>query len=314
MKENDTAKSTTAVVKINKTQLKTMSPETVLEQVKVVHDVMKRAMKEGVHYGKIPGCGDKPTLLKPGAEKLNFTFRLAPTYEGERDPIQSEGEHREYIIKTTLTNILTGELWAQGIGSCSTMESKYRYRQGELACPECGNVGSIIRGNPQYNNGIENWVCWKKKSGCGETFDIEDSKIISQNVDKIENPCLPDQWNTVLKMAKKRSLVDATLNALAVSDIFTQDIEDGNTTQNPKSDSPVINGNGKSADDVELIKEIEGLVLKMDKDRQEKFKTYISNHYAKKRTKSTLAELIINNYADIKDKLKNDQSAFDLPF
>ena len=36
-----------------------------------------------------------------------------------------------------------------------------------------------------------------------------------------------DQYNTVLKMAKKRSHVDAILTATAASDIFTQDIEDG---------------------------------------------------------------------------------------
>ena len=33
-------------------------------------------------------------------------------------------------------------------------------------------------------------------------------------------------YNTVLKMAKKRALVDAVLTATAASDIFTQDLED----------------------------------------------------------------------------------------
>jgi hypothetical protein len=33
-------------------------------------------------------------------------------------------------------------------------------------------------------------------------------------------------WNTVLKMAKKRALIDATLSATSSSGIFTQDVED----------------------------------------------------------------------------------------
>ena len=40
------------------------------------------------------------------------------------------------------------------------------------------------------------------------------------------NEDLADQYNTVLKMANKRSLVAAVLNSTAASDIFTQDIED----------------------------------------------------------------------------------------
>ncbi len=43
---------------------------------------------------------------------------------------------------------------------------------------------------------------------------------------KLENDNPADDYNTVLKMAKKRALVDAVLTATAASDIFTQDLED----------------------------------------------------------------------------------------
>jgi hypothetical protein len=41
-----------------------------------------------------------------------------------------------------------------------------------------------------------------------------------------ENPDIADLYNTVLKMAKKRAFVDATITATAASDFFTQDVED----------------------------------------------------------------------------------------
>jgi hypothetical protein len=44
-----------------------MGPESIIKQVKIIQDVMKSVMQEGQHYGVIPGCVDKPTLLKPGA-------------------------------------------------------------------------------------------------------------------------------------------------------------------------------------------------------------------------------------------------------
>lgn len=42
---------------------------------------------------------------------------------------------------------------------------------------------------------------------------------------KSENVDIADLYNTVIKMAKKRALVDATITALAVGDMFTQDAE-----------------------------------------------------------------------------------------
>jgi hypothetical protein len=52
-------------------------------QVDLIQNVMKSVMQKDQHYGLIPGCGDKPALLKPGAEKLNLTFRMAPDPETE---------------------------------------------------------------------------------------------------------------------------------------------------------------------------------------------------------------------------------------
>src|SRR5690348_2850203 len=41
-----------------------------------IKEVMRTAMQPNVDYGVIPGTGSKPTLLKPGAEKLAVTFQL----------------------------------------------------------------------------------------------------------------------------------------------------------------------------------------------------------------------------------------------
>jgi hypothetical protein len=51
-------------------------------------------------------------------------------------------------------------------------------------------------------------------------------KLAKVDVGKVANDQLADTYNTVLKMAKKRSHVDAVLTATAAGDIFTQDVED----------------------------------------------------------------------------------------
>ena len=102
-----------------------LTVQQVLGQVALIQQIMKATMKEGEHYGRIPGCGNKPSLLKPGAEKLCLTFRLAPMYDVQER--QLERGHREYRIAATLTSILSGVHVGQGVGSCSTLENKCRF-------------------------------------------------------------------------------------------------------------------------------------------------------------------------------------------
>ena len=195
-----------------------MSSDDVLRQVRLIQEVMKKTMKEGEHFGVIPGT-EKPCLLKSGAEKLSLTFRLRPKFRIER--LDLTGEHREYVITCDLFNQAGGHE-GQGIGSCSTMESKYRWRQAKRQCPKCG-AEAIIKGKEEYGGG---WLCWKKQDGCGAKFAETAPEIVSQMADRAENPDIADTFNTVLKMAKKRALVDATLTATAASDLFAQDLED----------------------------------------------------------------------------------------
>lgn len=207
-------------------KLPTFSSNDVLDQVRLVQDVMHKVMKEGHHHGAIPGT-DKPTLLKPGAEKLCLTFRLAPRFKVMHRDL--EGGHREYEVECSLDHITTGSFVGSGVGLCSSMESKYRWRNDVPACPECGM-------DLRRSKRDAEWYCWRKKGGCGATFPL--SAIKTEG--RVENPDIADTFNTVLKMAKKRALVDAVLTATAASDIFAQDLEDlgGPIVQEQNGPSP----------------------------------------------------------------------------
>jgi hypothetical protein len=199
-----------------------MVPEQLLTQVGLIQAVMAKVMLDGQHYGVIPGTGDKPSLLKPGAEKLCMTFRLRPLIgANDIEIVDFEGGHREYRVTC---HIMTqdGDELATGLGSCSTLETRYRFRKAEQACPECGKA-TIIKGKKEYGGG---WLCWAKKGGCGSKFGDGDERIENQNMGRVEHDNPSDYWNTCLKMAKKRAFVDGTLTATAASDMFTQDVED----------------------------------------------------------------------------------------
>ena len=167
-------------------------------QVNRIQEVMRHVMQDGQHYGKIPGAGDKPTLLKAGAEKLIMTFRLAP--ETEVEPLFLEGGIG-YRVKVKLLTF-DGRFVGSGVGECSSLEEKYKWRGA--VCDEEFDETPVDQRRIKYSKKYDNKV----------------SKIKQVRT----NP--HDQANTILKMAKKRALVDATLTTLGASDIFTQDIED----------------------------------------------------------------------------------------
>lgn len=182
----------------------------------MVTSIKKQIMHNGVHFGTVPGCGDKPTLLKNGAELLCMAFKLAPDAKVEISDLGNG--HREYTVTTTLSSIVTGTPISTGLGSCSTMESKYRYRGKSLV-----NTGRPV---PK-----EYWSTKDPSVLGGKGFRAKKDEngnwmIFAAGEDRVENPDIADTYNTVLKMASKRSLVDAVLKATGGSCEFTQDLED----------------------------------------------------------------------------------------
>ena len=198
-----------------------------IERKKQKRRFFEGVMDEGVHYGVIPGTKSKPTLLKSGAEMLLANMGLAAELSDAEPPIRDydgsgagAGEglivYRRIcrIYKQTGPRVDERMKIAQAEGSCSSRESKYRWRDDKPACPKCSR--------PLFRSKDGGWFCWRKKDGCGAQFGESDVK----SAGKIPNPDLADIENTILKMADKRALVAATLIATGCSDIFTQDAED----------------------------------------------------------------------------------------
>lgn len=185
-----------------------LSVQDICEQVNHIQQVLGAVMKKGTHYDTVPGCGTKPVLLKPGAEKLALAFRL--DLQTETEVIELDNGHREYRSKTNVYHITTGNRLGSGMGSCTTLETKYRYRNE--------NTGRQV---PE--------AYWKSRDSNligGSTFTtrkIDGKWFVFQQVE-YANPA--DYYNTCLKMSEKRSKVAAVLNVTGASDLFVQDMED----------------------------------------------------------------------------------------
>jgi hypothetical protein len=198
---------------------------TALRRYQAVKDFIGGVLREGVDFGTFPG-GGKPTLLKPGAEKMTafFGFDVRMLLEEKIEDWTGEGHQGEpFFYYRYKAQLWRGDrLVAEGEGSCNSWEKKYRYRQAERTCPHCGKA-TIIKGREEYGGG---WLCFAKKGGCGAKFKDGDQSIEGQQLGQMKNPDPAEQVNTYQKMAQKRALVAPVLIATNTSDYFTQDIED----------------------------------------------------------------------------------------
>lgn len=170
----------------------------VTKHVIAVQEVMRSVMKQNVHYGTIPGAGDKPTLLKPGAEVLCMTFRIADDYEVE--DLSGLGFVR-YRVKCIGRHQVTGVALGSGLGEASTDEEKYKWRKA-VCTKEWEDTPQDLRR-----------LKYGRKTG--GYYTVEQVRT---------EPA--DLANTVLKMACKRAKIAMVLNVTAASDMFSQDLED----------------------------------------------------------------------------------------
>jgi hypothetical protein len=167
------------------------SPTQLIERHKEITVLIQEALEEKIDYGPIPGTNGKNVLLKPGAERLCVAFGCHPEYkvmtaDADHEKVNSYTKYNKqeksfgfyrYVIGCDL--VKDGKVVGNGIGSCSTMESKY-----------------------------------------------------------ISRP--RDCENTVLKMAQKRAFVAAVLNTFALSDRFTQDVEDAVVEETQKAKVEIV--------------------------------------------------------------------------
>lgn len=101
-----------------------LTVQEIVARVEKVREVQSRVMRDGQHYGIIPGV-PKPSLWKPGAEILGMVFRLDPQFESTET---KDGDHLTVTVKCTLYHQPSGARIGSGLGSCSTKESKYAFR------------------------------------------------------------------------------------------------------------------------------------------------------------------------------------------
>ena len=185
-----------------------MSADVALQRLTQLQDFIAKVMKPGEDFGKIPGAGDKPTLLQPGAQKLAEVYGLAHRFEEVECIKDWDKMFFQFEYRTILTSRRDGSYVGEGLGSCNSRESKYAYRW----CFEDQLPLGLDKAK------LEKKIITSRKPG--RNFGKEFVQY------KVPNQDLASVVNTLQKMAAKRSYIHAVISVTRSSGIFTQDVED----------------------------------------------------------------------------------------
>lgn len=214
-----------------------VNPAAMIQAENELAELVTKALKPGVDYGVIPGTDKKKkdkdgkeepprqALFKAGAERLTKAYGCVAEYP----EIVSDIDHDRVVSfskrKRVYNNAFTGDNSYNMQEEAGMSQGLYSFRvRCRIVLIETGQVVG------------EGW------GSC--------STMESKYIDRPR-----DLENTALKMAQKRAMVAAVLNAFALSDRFTQDLEE-DTDPETKVEAEVEATKEEKAPLYELAKEI----------------------------------------------------------
>jgi len=198
--------SNAEIIQVNEFETSIVPVKIIEQRQQALWKLMAEAMEKGVDYGKTPGCGDKPSLFKPGSEKVLAMFQLAV------DPMVEDlcplggGAYDEFRVRVHVTVKNNSRFVGKGVGECSSWEEKYKWRKA-VTDGEYDHMAAIDPSLVRVKFGKD----WQSK----KEYQVKQVRVPTADI-----------ANTVVKMGKKRAQIDATLTSTAASAIFSQDLED----------------------------------------------------------------------------------------
>jgi hypothetical protein len=224
-----------------------------LARYQAVKEFVSAILVEGVDFGPIPGTDDKPTLLKPGAEKFITFFGLSASFEVVKSAEEWNADEPFFYFhyKAKLHRLSDGIAVGEGEGSANSRESRYRWRWVEendvprhldlstltvrtSSVSEFAFAIEKAETTGKYGKPAAHWQTWrdaiangtarqvmrKTKNGESQAWEMGGALY------RVPNPDIESQVNTIQKMGQKRALIAAVLVSCNASDYFTQDMED----------------------------------------------------------------------------------------
>lgn len=187
-----------------------MQPDEAKAMDEQLRKCMLAVLREGIDYGTIPGAGDKKNLLKPGAEKLLQWFGFGFS----NDEVKTERDDPDHPTGIADKARRVGVTYR-----CTVTKAMPDGR--EVVVATCEGYAGFDEDRYWISEDDAKSKAEKAERKWAAKDNREPKPAKWMYAAEYRAP-----WNTLVKMAQKRSLVGAAINATAASGLFTQDMED----------------------------------------------------------------------------------------
>ena len=171
-----------------------MAPDEAKAQDEALRAAMSAVLREGTDFGTIPGAA-KPSLFKPGAEKLLQWFGFGHRMECVDTERATDGTRIGVTYRCTVIKAMPDGR--------------------EITVAECEGYAGYDE--DRFYQSAEQAEAKERANAERYRRQVNTTKFVEYRA----------PWNSVIKMCEKRALVGAALQATSASTLFTQDIEDG---------------------------------------------------------------------------------------
>ena len=176
--------------------------------VQFLKDLKDKVLKQGTDYGAATGESSKPSLLKPGAEKVAKILGYRAQFVAIDHRLECDTLFVNFGYKCILID-KDGQAVMEGEGYCNSHEPKYRWKWADAPQPDKDTQAQMkLMGtgrNKNFGSRQQPRWAWQERRKADDTL---------------------SHANTMSKIAQKRAFVAAVLFASGLSEFFTQDIED----------------------------------------------------------------------------------------
>lgn len=163
---------------------------------------VKPLLIEQVDVYTLPGM-KKPSLGKPGAEKLAAVFGLRASFKVDTETAQMMGDVGKTYVAYVCTLTHNGEFAGEGRGATFVELSRTNYKN--MNAREFAVVQATLDPSDYQ----------VKQGQYGQYYRVKEGTVFD-----------PLALNKAIKMAQKSAFVDAVIRTTGMSDLFTQDVED----------------------------------------------------------------------------------------
>lgn len=161
--------------------------DTLSDQRKMLLHFVAKQLRKDVDYGVIPGT-NKPSLFKPGAEKLARLFGLSVKLKLTDKTIDSAANFAMFTYKAEISHMKSGQLVAECEASCNSHEKKYKERTQWVWSDKTKKKEPIKEQTPMYDvmNTLQK-MAQKRAFVGGVILAVGASDFFTQDIDDVQD-------------------------------------------------------------------------------------------------------------------------------